>query len=920
EIRCLREHRTLLESGEKLRALEEKMKLCTGREQKASAAVSAAAARQSQARVSLEKAQIRLDGEHARCAELDGSMSRIREQLAVTEERRRNTSLQIESSLRESSDEHKRAEKLRMEAEELLDREDSLSKQISDARKVLEKASQDSGQAEKRYAESAMELEKQREEYRNISETVQSLQKQYTDNLRSRERARQETEHALERQVELKSAQEELEINLEDAETLLGEIRSRKEVLAASLEDTRTGREGISGEIAEVGSLIRSLEMEAGLLQARISSLREAKPSVRDGHPGISSRMSVRSGMGIAVGAWLDSFQDSMIWDTRGVLPDGSNGERYCMNFREADRPDIPEGAVWLPDCLEEGSHESLRNLLSGAIVAPDRGKAAQWFWSGTGFDIVTVEGDLFRQDGLVKLGVPESGGGLIEREALALEAEKKALLHAGKLETLRSSETELLERFKAHEAAFEELRRQISAAEMEEASLQATAAGYGKRIGELQSELKVIEEKLPALKLISQEQDSTENTDKLKLSTDSMDRVSASLREIGKQRESLGAGLNNLIREENSAKLELTKHETSLKQMETDRKRLQSGSSEASERSCEIKKRVRELRDNGESLDDSIADFNVNLENFSVLRSEAENSRSEASGERAEWLERSKQADAELSLQREELSASRSDQASVSAEMEIVRSRFEELNQKELTLPVEGSRYWEYSNEKLLSELEKQMGFRENLGPVNMLAVAEYEEARKRIVFLDEQRTDLSEARESLISAISEINRTAARKFDETFVVVKKHFKEMFTSLFGGGEAEIIALDSEDPLEGGVQIIARPPGKKLDNITALSSGEQAMTAAALLFALYLVKPSPFCVLDELDAPLDDTNVDNYIKLLRNFVQRTQFIVITHNKRTMESADRLFGITMAEKGVSSMTSVSLETALKISED
>jgi len=294
-------------------------------------------------------------------------------------------------------------------------------------------------------------------------------------------------------------------------------------------------------------------------------------------------------------------------------------------------------------------------------------------------------------------------------------------------------------------------------------------------------------------------------------------------------------------------------------------------------------------------------------------------NSRTEASRERAQWLKRSKQVDEELSLQREELSASREDKALVSGEMESVRSLFEELNVKELILPDEASRYWEYSNEKLQSELEKQMGYRENLGPVNMLAVTEYEEARKRIEFLDEQRADLNEARESLMSAISEINRTAARKFDETFVVVKKNFKEMFTSLFGGGEAEIIALDSEDPLEGGVQIIARPPGKKLDNITALSSGEQAMTAAALLFALYLVKPSPFCVLDELDAPLDDTNVDNYINLLRGFVQRTQFIVITHNKRTMESADRLFGITMAEKGVSTMTSVSLEKALQISE-
>lgn len=919
EIRCLMEHRTLQESGEKLRTLEEKMKQYRGREQKASAAVSASTAKQSQARVALEKAQIRLDSEHAQCAIIDGEMSKIHEQLAVTEERCRNTSSRIESSLRESSEEKKREKHLRRDADELINYEVSLRSRIDDAEKNSKKASCDTEQAEKNFAESAGELEKVREEYRMISDTVMSLQKEYTDNLRCRERAKQEIEHALERRKELESASGELENNLKEAETRLGEIRLEKDRLSTSLEDTRATRVGITGEISEVKSLIRSLEMEAGLLQARISSLRKAELSSSSDHPVISSRMSVRGGMGIAVGAWLDSFQDSMIWDSPGVLPDGNNGERYYLNLREPERPEIPEGAVWLPDCLEEDSHSSLRNLLAGAVVAPDRKKAAQWFFRGIGLDIVTVEGDLFRQNGLVRLGVPESGGGVIEREALALEAEKKALDRKSVLENRRESETELLERLKVCETSFEDLRRQLSVNEMEEASLLATATGYGKRMNELHSELKAIEDKLPALRQISREQDSIENTDKLHLSRESMDRLSVSIQEIEKRRENLGAELNSLIREENRAKLELSKHETSLKQTETDRKRLQAGSSEASDRSAEIDERVRELRDAGAALNDSIVEFKEKIENLSVRREEAENSRTEASRERADWLERSKQADEKLTLQREELSVTREEKASVSGEIEIVRSRFEELNGKELTLPDEGSRYWEHSNEKLRSELEKQMGYRENLGPVNMLAVAEYEEARKRIEFLDEQRTDLNEARESLMSAISEINRTAARKFDETFIEVRKHFKEMFTSLFGGGEADIIALDSEDPLEGGVQIVARPPGKKLENITALSSGERAMTAAALLFAMYLVKPSPFCVLDELDAPLDDTNVDNYINLLRGFVHRTQFIVITHNKRTMEAADRLFGITMAEKGVSSMTSVSLEKALQINE-
>ncbi len=919
EIRGLMEHRTLQESEKNLKKLEEKMKLCMGREQKATAAVAAAAARQSQARVALDKSQIRLDSEHARCAVLDGEMSSIHEQLAVTEERSRNTSSRIESSLRESTIEKKRAEVLRQDANELINREVSLNKQISNAERNLNKASCGTEQAEKHFAESTSELEKVREEYRIISDSMQSFQKEYTDNLRGRERARQEIEHALDRKQELESAAMELENNLKEAKTRLEEIRTEKKMLETGLGETRAAREDISGEISEVQSLIRSIEMAAGLLQARIKGLREAKPSLDSDHPVISSRMTVREGMGIAVGAWLDSFQNSMIWSSPGVLPDGNNGERYYLDFREPDRPELPEGAVWLPDCLEEDSHNSLRNLFAGAIVAPDREKAAQWFFSGTDLDIVTIEGDLFRHDGLVRLGVPESGGGVIEREALALEAEKKALDRMHELETYRKQETELLEKLKVYEASFENLRVQISINEKEEASLQATATGYGIRLSELHSESKAIEDKLPVLLKASLEQDSVEDTEKLQLSRDDMNRLSVSVLEIEKRRENLGVELNSLIREENSAKLELTSHVTSLKQTETDKKRLLAGSSEALERSCEIDERIGELRDALTALNDLIAEFRVKLEDLTVRREEAENSRTEASRERADWLERSKHADEELILQREELSLSREERTSVSGEMEILRVHFEELNEKELTLPGENSRFWDHSNEKLTAELEKQMGYRENLGPVNMLAVAEYEEASKRVEFLDAQRKDLKEAMESLLSAIGEINRTAVKKFDETFVEVRKHFKDTFTSLFGGGEADIIALASEDPLEGGVQIVARPPGKKLENITALSSGEQAMTAAALLFALYLVKPSPFCMLDELDAPLDDTNVDNYIKLLKGFVDRTQFIVVTHNKRTMEAADHLFGITMAEKGVSSMASVSLTKARKINE-
>ncbi len=194
------------------------------------------------------------------------------------------------------------------------------------------------------------------------------------------------------------------------------------------------------------------------------------------------------------------------------------------------------------------------------------------------------------------------------------------------------------------------------------------------------------------------------------------------------------------------------------------------------------------------------------------------------------------------------------------------------------------------------------------SLGPVNLLAMQDYEERRQRLSFLATQRKDLDEARLSLLEAIEKINLTAAELFHKTFEQVNENFQRVFKTLFEGGEAAL-TLSGEDPLEAEIDILARPRGKKPQSLTLLSGGEKALTAIALLFAIYLVKPSPFCILDEVDAPLDDANIDRFVLLLREFSQNTQFIVVTHNKKTMEVADCLYGVTMEEPGVSKLVSV-----------
>ncbi|HTN43169.1 MAG TPA: chromosome segregation protein SMC [Nitrospiria bacterium] len=206
------------------------------------------------------------------------------------------------------------------------------------------------------------------------------------------------------------------------------------------------------------------------------------------------------------------------------------------------------------------------------------------------------------------------------------------------------------------------------------------------------------------------------------------------------------------------------------------------------------------------------------------------------------------------------------------------------------------------------LSELRAKL---DQLGPVNLAAIDEYRELDERYRFLTTQETDLTQSIEDLESAISKINRTTKEMFFSTYSALREKFKEVFQNFFVGGQADLVLLDENNPLESGIEIVAQPPGKRLKSISLLSGGEKALTAIALLFASFLIHPSPFCILDEIDAPLDEENIRRFLKVLRQMTDHSQFLIITHNKRTMEQADLLYGVTMEEAGVSKLVSIKL---------
>jgi chromosome segregation protein len=212
-------------------------------------------------------------------------------------------------------------------------------------------------------------------------------------------------------------------------------------------------------------------------------------------------------------------------------------------------------------------------------------------------------------------------------------------------------------------------------------------------------------------------------------------------------------------------------------------------------------------------------------------------------------------------------------------------------------------------SRADLLAEIDDLRGRLDRMGDVNLGAIGEYEELTTRFKFMSQQKEDLEKSIGDLQQTIIKLNRICRLRFKESFESINEKFEAIFPRLFHGGKAKLVLTDENDYLETGVDIIVQPPGKKLQSITLLSGGEKALTAVSLLFAIFLTKPSPFCFLDEVDAPLDDANIDRFTELIREMSEHSQFVLVTHNKKSMQAAEVLYGITMAEPGVSKVVSV-----------
>lgn len=911
EIRGVLAARRLREVGELLSAaVLERMRLESRREELA-AELAAAEAGLAEAATESERADTALEEERTRCNELERRQSSLERELAVVQTRIASISTRIGDADELRREQMERAEERRRRAGELRERIDELEGSMGSLRESAEQAADKARKARERRESARRELDEARNELASVRSSMAALEEENRTRLQRRERLGGEIESAQRREASLNERIEELEESAGEAEAELERLRRSRDAAGEELGSRRERVEELAGRLEELQEQRHELEKErAGRLE-RLAGLED--DGAAESGSGLSQLLAPRRGYGKAVGAYLDAFQDAEAVEAAAGL-EGDGGRRLALTGLEPPpAPDLPDGAVWLPEAVEDPDG-SWSALLAGGAVAPDRDTARAWMADGCRLDLVTPQGDLLRAGGLVRLGISPASAGTMERRALAEETREaisdlEERIAAGSREETAVSLELADARGEESEAAAE-----LSGLKSGVASAEARLAGIRENLAGMREELDGVCGSLPGLREELEELAAVEGEDGMAALRSRRDEVEKRVAAAETALSEIGDLVGELSAEESSAAFEVRSREEELSRLGSDVERLQEDAASAEERAEESAGRIADLEAERRELRVSVEQAGSRIEEVTGLRKRAEEDRAKAAGRRGEAMQAMAEAQRRSGQLRERAGDLRDRASRLEGSISTYEERLAGLRCTVETLPDAGSRFWSMDDEKLQSNLDRQRGYRERLGPVNMLAVREHEEASSRLEFLSSQRKDLVEARDSLLRAISEINRTAARRFEKTFEEVRGNFRELFVHLFGGGEADIMPLEAEDPLEGGVQILARPAGKRLSNVAVLSDGEQALAAVALLFSLYLVKPSPFCVLDELDAPLDDSNIDRFVDMLRRFSQKTQFLVITHNKRTMEAADVLYGVTMQEKGVSTAASVTLEEA------
>ena len=857
----------------------------------------------------------------------------------------------------------------RREAEQAREQAEALRTQLEELESSLARARGERDAAERRWSEATVALQRVEEQLDSAQQQAHALRNESLDldqraarrqrelsDLDARERtAAFRREKLAAEQIELRRALEQFEARGAQLRSRLAELQAAADAAAAADAEARARRSAAERRRAELRQTLADLQSSAAARAAQIALLEQ--PEARaDGFPGgarllldpppdlelnrsrvlgaLARHIEFDAGLRPAFEAVLRPWLDAVIVEDAGAALDALRALELrragparllprdgAVAGAPADGPGAPLLAHLRADAT---MRPLLERLLAGVRLVDSAADIPSPLPAG--LTIVTRSGAVFRGDGPAEFWMPDDRDlNPVARRQQVREWRAEAAALAERiaetkraLDTCRIEEEEAQQATEARRSALDEALRQVAHAGGEQTALRRDAKAAAERVETVAYEME---------SLGREGHDDVERRARLQ---QEMDAARARQEEIRSAQAALVGQLRDLEQRRNralaaatEARIEFGDRRNAVEQMEQraagHRKRageldeLRAGRAAAAD---DYRRRIAELeRASAEAearLEPLAAETRRQEEILAAARERREVRQAEVAAR--EQAAREKRA---------ELDGLRRERGAIEVESAEIRTRRQGLIERaggdyrasaeEIAAAPEpdwsefgGAPADREALESLVAELRAKI---EALGAVNLIAIDEYQELEQRHEFLTREQDDLVRAKQQLLDMIRRINQTTTAMFRETFDKVNENFRVMFERLFGGGSAKLVLVDEDDVLECGIEIIARPPGKRLQPVSLLSGGERTMTAVALLFALYMVRPSPFCLLDELDAALDDANIGRFVSVVRDFVANSQFIIITHNRQTIAAANTLFGVTMEQHGVSKIVSV-----------
>lgn len=880
--------------------------------------------------------------------------------IAVLKERKTNIQQQQQRLTFEIARTTQRLQQLDEELNKRIDEKNKLTEAISKQEDELKEAqasadtlSQSTSEAEKAIEELKAQvidsLNKKSRIQNELSATNSRLD--YLSN--RRDKLTTDSESFRNEYAQLEESLERLENEIEEKEEKITELAYKEQQANSEIEKMLSFSASIEKNIKE-------LEQKRNSRASRLQSLQELQKAHEGYGAGVKAIMKqpmqgicgavaelirTEAQYELAIEASLGSNLQSIITET---LDDTKKALEYLIERKSGRATFLPMDSLKLNDSTQEHNNDIIalasqvvifdqkystvvNFLLANTFIVQDIATALKLAESARSFcgnaQFVTLDGQLVSSSGSISGGTGTESSGLLRRSREIADLKKEVSELDNQLSEVYKERDDVVSKSTALQREREKISKEIQSERITHTGMQKDISQYKQRLGRLEKEISVLDSEYNTLdKEIANLQQN-----KVKLSTES-DEIEKKSDEIKADVEKLQSETRQKVQERDAIVKICTDLRIQLASKKQQEKGLIGNLESFGKEKAQLEKTLSTHQDSAKSnskaeneISENITIQETELEKIFAERAKIESEISNLESQRQninvslsqkETLIRDNRRELDIiKNERYQLEVARTQvQMNIDALIAKMRERYgisladieENVVDEETEQSAEDSELTEEEIESRIDDIRSRM---EKLGSVNLTAVDEYNQQKTRYDLMITQREDLIKAKESLYNIIQRINTESRERMRTTFDAVNASFQDLFQRLFGGGHGELVMVGEGDVLESGVEMIARPPGKKPQTISMLSSGERTLTAIALLFALFRIKPSPFCVMDEVDAALDDSNVMRFANMVKEFSKDTQFIIITHNKRTMEIADILYGVTMEEAGVSKLVSL-----------